>query len=304
VLRYECPPGKIEHGFGFSNMKRSWVLWAARCIVVLALGAGWCSANELQYGTIHFERSEGNAVRFYINMQWRRTDAFGGSSDDDHKAKTGDLVDVMGAPGAKSGPLVFATGDGREYRVTMTVTDYSASPVDEYVYGVSKILHAYMTESNGGKPWVAVLKGCCRQTDGSEFRLTTYVDLVAAPQSLSLKSLPVIVVPANRSTRVHLPANSVVGAPGRYWRMAQGAELGGLPAPSPNLVFFKDTDYLNGTMTVNAVCGTTLASCPTALAPGAEMAVSVMAAGWVGKTFSPVEFRIKVLSTTTCFTSC
>ena len=86
-------------------MKQSWVLWAARCIVVLALGAGWCSANELQYGTIHFERSEGNAVRFFINMQWRRTDAFGGSSDDDHKAKTGDLVDVMGAPGAKSGPL-------------------------------------------------------------------------------------------------------------------------------------------------------------------------------------------------------
>ena len=86
-------------------MKQSWVLWAARCIVVLALGAGWCSANELQYGTIHFERSEGNAVRFFINMQWRRTDAFGGSSDDDHKAKTGDLVEVMGAPGAKSGPL-------------------------------------------------------------------------------------------------------------------------------------------------------------------------------------------------------
>jgi len=262
-------------------------------MVVLALLGGSCSASEMRYGTIRYEHVEGTAVRFYINMQWKRNDAFGGSSDDDHRAKTGDSVEVLGAAGSASGPVSFATGDGKEYRVVMTVTDYSASPVDEYVYGYAKIMHAYPTASNGRKPWVAVLRGCCRQGDGTEFRLTTYVDLPATPQSLSFKSLPVIVVPEHNVTVVHLPANTAGGAPGRYWRMAQGAELGGLAAATSPNIFFNRTDYLTGRLTVDAGCGAS-SDCP--LRAGADIPLGLMVAGWAGKAFVPVEFRLKVLS--------
>ena len=267
--------------------------WMARCLAVLVLLGGMCAASELRHGTIRYQRVEGNAVRFYIQMQWRRTDAFGGSSDHDHKAKTGDTVEVMGAAGSASGPVTFATGDGKEYRVIMTVTDYSASPADEYIYGYAKIMHAYPSESNGRRPWVAVLRGCCRQGDGTEFRLTTYVDLKESPQSLSVKSMPVIVVPEGNVTIVELPANSAGGAAGRYWRMAQGAELGGLVNPDSHRVYFNLSDYLEGRLTVDADCGAT-SGC--SLRAGADVPVGVMVAGWYGKAFVPIEFRLKVLS--------
>ena len=96
--------------------------------------------------------TKGNAVRFYIHMEWRRTAAFGGSSDHDHKAQTGDSVEVMGAAGSAAGPVMFDTGDNKEHRVVMTVTDYSAHPADDYVYGYAKIMHAYPTQSNGRRP--------------------------------------------------------------------------------------------------------------------------------------------------------
>jgi len=199
---------------------------------------------------------------------------------------------VLGAAGSASGPVSFVTGDGKEYRVVMTVTDYSASPVDEYIYGFAKIMHAYPTVSNGRKPWVAELRGCCRQGDGTEFRLTTYVDLATTMPSLSFKSLPVIVVLERNVTVVQLPANTAGGAPGRYWRMAQGSELGGLAAATSS-IFFNRTDYLTGSLTVNAECRASQ-NCP--LRAGAEIALCVMVAGWTGKAFVPVEFRLKVLS--------
>jgi hypothetical protein len=242
---------------------------------------------------VQYQHVEGNAVRFYIHMQWKRTAAFGGSSDHDHRAQTGDSVEVLGAAGAAAGPVMFDTGDNKQHRVVMTVTDYSAHPADDYVYGYTKIMHAYPTQSNGRKPWVAVLRGCCRQGDGTEFRVTTYVDLVGAPQSLAVQSMPVIVVPEGNVTVVHLPANTVGGAPGRYWRMAQGAELGGLVNPVSQRVFFNLTDYLTGRLTVDTRCNASL-SCP--LRAGANVFVGIMVAGWYGKAFAPAEFRLKVAS--------
>jgi len=70
-----------------------------RCVLValaaMALLGVSCSASEMRYGTVRYEHVEDTAVRFFIHMQWRRTDAFGGSSDDDHRAKTGDSVEVI-----------------------------------------------------------------------------------------------------------------------------------------------------------------------------------------------------------------
>jgi len=259
--------------------------WAAAACLALAVLAVPGAASELRYGTVRYEHVEGTAVRFHIHMQWRRTDAFGGSSDDDRRAKTGDTVEIMGAAGSASGPVVFDTGDGTERRVVMTVTDYSAHSEDEYVYGYAKIMHAYPSISDGQRPWKAVLRGCCRQGDGTAFRLTTYVDLVNSPQSLSVKSLPVIVVPEGEITVVQLPANTARGAPGRYWRMAQGDELGGLVV-NESQTFFNLTDYLSGSLTVNA----------EGMPAGANLPISVMVAGWMGKAFVPAEFRLKVLS--------
>jgi len=261
--------------------------------LALALCLGWGAATDLRYATVQYQHVEGNAVRFYIHMQWRRTAAFGGSSDHDHKAQTGDSVEVMGAAGSAAGPVMFDTGDNKEHRVVMTVTDYSAHPADDYVYGYAKIMHAYPTQSNGRRPWVAVLRGCCRQGDGTEFRVTTYVDLAGAPQSLAVQSLPVITVPEGNVTVVQLPANTVGGAPGRYWRMAQGTELGGLVNPDSQHVYFNLTDYLTGSLTVDARCG---AAPSCALRAGANVPVGVMVAGWYGKAFAPLEFRLKVAS--------
>ena len=239
----------------------------------------------------------------------------------------GDSVEVMGAAGASVGPVAFATGDGTVYRVVMTVTDYSASTADEYVYGHAKIMHAYPSETDTnwgnkarkkGMPWVAVLRGCCRQGDSSEFSITTYVDMAVSPESLGFRAPPVIAVPEGAVTVVTLPANTARGEGGRYWRFAQGRELGpqgiGRLNPDPNRVYWKAADYLEGKLTINTTCAAaTSASAATGvplagggegaggaggceLRAGSNVVVGVMVAPMDGRSFVPMEFRLKVVS--------
>eukprot|EP00287_Rhodomonas_sp_CCMP768_P013725 CAMPEP_0196755936 /NCGR_PEP_ID=MMETSP1091-20130531/99244_1 /TAXON_ID=302021 /ORGANISM="Rhodomonas sp., Strain CCMP768" /LENGTH=74 /DNA_ID=CAMNT_0042104461 /DNA_START=350 /DNA_END=570 /DNA_ORIENTATION=+ len=72
--------------------------------------------------------------------------AFPGTGQD-NLAMQGDVVEVVGDARSPVGPVMFETGDGKRYHLTMTVRESSAS--EDFIYGVSRLTHRYETPMNG-----------------------------------------------------------------------------------------------------------------------------------------------------------
>lgn len=244
-----------------------------------------CAGSELRYGTVRYEHLGGNTVRFIIETQWRRGMAFPGTGQD-NLAMQGDVVEVVGDARSPVGPVMFETGDGQRYHITMTVTESSAS--EDFVHGYTRITHSYTSATNGARPWSAALKGCCRQGSGTTFELTTKLDLSipAGAGSPAHKALPMVTVgkhPDMPSAVVAVPVSTPGGERARYWRLGQGSELGSLVRRDPSEVFFNTTDYLDGKLTVNT----------SALEPGV---FSLVVQASLGAAIVPLDFKVAVLS--------
>ena len=235
-------------------------------------------------------------MQFSIEMQWRRgtgQSGFAGSGVDG-LAMQGDTVDILGNPNAPIGAVRFETGDGKSYLVKMTV-DSSAASSEDFIHGVARVTHSYQAPRSGTMPWTATLKGCCRPGTYSTktFQLTTTLDLTLANRSPAFRSLPVVTVAKTNTTMmgmsnmsmvpIILPARDSMGMSARYWRMAQGAELGTLMPLPAAAVSFKGTDYLSGRLTVD-----------TAHLDEGSYPVVVQAS--VPGAMVPVDFMLKVVS--------
>lgn len=211
--------------------------------------------------------------------------AFPGTGQD-NLAMQGDVVEVVGDARSPVGPVMFETGDGQRYHITMTVTESSAS--EDFVHGYTRITHSYTSATNGARPWSAALKGCCRQGSGTTFELTTKLDLSipAGAGSPAHKALPMVTVgkhPDMPSAVVAVPVSTPGGERARYWRLGQGSELGSLVRRDPSEVFFNTTDYLDGKLTVNT----------SALEPGV---FSLVVQASLGAAIVPLDFKVAVLS--------
>lgn len=265
------------------------------------------SASHLRYGTITWEKGNGNHVKFTIETAWRRS--YDGNYKTHHKGQngylkstgtgndqypvTGDVIEINGLEWP-----VFQTGDGTMSYLTLTVTAYSQA--EDWFYGVTTIDHTYSTPSKLGNPWVASFTGCCRLSNlennkDRTWNLQSHVNLLLEEYAPHVKSLPIISVPENENVEFHIPAANPNHEKALGWALATSTELGGTktnPATQPPTLAIDD----KGKCTMD----TKHQSYTTPFTHPANQKSALFNAGIMiisGAAKAPVDFLIRVLET-------
>jgi len=216
-------------------------------LVVLALASALCllalpgSSAQLavegaqrggtyKYGHIHWT-SEGSEVEFTVEAVFRRsnpTESFAGTAVDGF-AQVGDTITLTG----RETPRFYFGDDGFTNILKMQVKAYST--IEDWVMGDIKLKHMYPGPSDGGQPWLASFRGCCRSSQlannkNGEWVIGAQIDLTKASMSPRAKVLPVVSVPFRPADgslpKVKVPAADAMNRNAVEWSLAQPWDVG------------------------------------------------------------------------------
>jgi hypothetical protein len=206
---------------------------------IFVLFFGLTSASHFRYGSISWEKGDGNHVHFTIETAWRRSydgNAKGhhldtehyepgqGSGEDGHPVE-GDEVEITGLEWP-----TFDAGDGSQSYLTFTI--HATSEDEDWMYGIATVDHVYKTPNHAGEAWIARFTGCCRLSElhnnnDRTWNLQAHVDLIEGTESPHVKSLPIITVPKNQVSLFYVPAVTPGNEGATEWVLANSDQLGG-----------------------------------------------------------------------------
>ena len=124
--------------------------FACLLLIILGVFADTASASHFRFGTVAWEPTTGNTIRFTVQQAWRRT-AYSGTSGDGRPA-VGDMITTG----------TFRFGDGGTFSLALRVT--SIDPANDVVFGVAEVGgspffdHTYASLGN----FTALFTTCCR----------------------------------------------------------------------------------------------------------------------------------------------